>query len=148
MYAHCTYLLTLGNSLHEAPTSLQPQIMSQSLADGTDSLLIHISRLSLTEIDALQALLDADLSFEHVSDEDLAIWMFAEEARSLLTIAKEFRDGDEDHGDDLEQFLLEELEEIEEMARYDREVAIAISEERPIPPPNPRRHKFPKRRGR
>lgn len=97
-----------------------------------DNLLAYISTLRIDDIDSLQARTshNSDQSAEIV-DEELAMLLFAQEAEGLLNISKEFATGSSSHT----RSLLDELTTMEEMARYDHEVALAISEDRPIPPP-------------
>ncbi|EKM60894.1 uncharacterized protein PHACADRAFT_247113 [Phanerochaete carnosa HHB-10118-sp] len=87
----------------------------------------YISRLSLDDIDTLQSRVQA--GDPALSDEELAMALFAEEAAGLLNVAKGHAGHSARH-----RPIVEELEEIEAAARYDHLVALAISEGRPIPP--------------
>lgn len=88
----------------------------------------YISELSIDDIDSLQYY--AHNRDDIFSDEELAMALFAEEAEGLLNIAKD-RVG---QAIGRASTMIEELEEIEAAARYDRFVALAISEGREIPP--------------
>lgn len=91
----------------------------------------YISELSLDGIDTLQSrALSRD---DTLSDEELAMALFAEEAEGLLNIAKDRAT----HAISRTATIFEELEEMEAAARYDHLVALAISEGRDIPPRPP-----------
>lgn len=97
-------------------------------------VITYISQLGLDDIESLQARSrnkDAALT-----DEELALALFAEEAEGLLNITRERASSTSTRGDSSRTVLeeLEELEELEALARYDHLVALAISEGRPIPP--------------
>ncbi|OJT12588.1 hypothetical protein TRAPUB_10829 [Trametes pubescens] len=94
--------------------------------DGVSALLERISEFPLLEIEELQAKRRA----RPVSDADLALALFAEEAEPLLNVSKDrSRDGRRAE-------VLDELLHMEEIARYDHALALALSEGRD-PPPRP-----------
>lgn len=96
-----------------------------------DDILSYISSLQIADIDSLQARASNHRgAVDDLNDEELAMLLFAQEAEGLLNITKDYASGSTSH-----RPLLEELAAREEMARYDHEVALAISEGRPIPPP-------------
>lgn len=94
--------------------------------DALADVITYISQLSLDGIDSLQS--RAQDKDAVLTDEELAMAIFAEEAEGLLNIAKDRVSNVRGRS------IYEELEEIESAARYDRLVALAISEGRPIPP--------------
>lgn len=102
---------------------------------GIAAVIAYISQLELQDIESLQLLLyDEDEDNDAVlSDEAIALALFAEEAQGLLNIARE-RALDEEFTRSGSRSILEELEGLEEDARYDHLVALAISEGNPIPP--------------
>lgn len=97
-------------------------------SDVLTDIITYISRLSVDGIDSLQSY--AHNKDELLSDEELAMAIFAEEAEGLLNIAKDRVE--RSSSPDLS--IVQELEEMEIAARYDRMVAIAISEGGPLPP--------------
>ena len=108
--------------------------------DGITDVISYISRLDLQDIHSLQSRAHDTSSNTALSDQELALALFAEEAEGLLNIAKEHVL----HGDDIGPSSLaiqQELEEREETARYDHLVALAISQGNPIPPRPPRRQR-------
>ncbi|OSD06019.1 hypothetical protein PYCCODRAFT_1474892 [Trametes coccinea BRFM310] len=119
--------MTSRSTSSSSPPSIPPH--------GLSVLLEHLSAVHSIETGELQsrrAAGSARSSGEPQSDAELARAMFAEEAEGLLNTAKEriVLKGDTE-GD-----LLEELIKIEETARYDRALAIALSQGRD-PPPRP-----------
>lgn len=98
-------------------------------SDGVGDVISYISQLGLQDINDIQSRANKQVDTV-LSDHELALALFAEEAEGLLNIARAR------HNDDHmpPRSILEELEEMEEAARYDRLVAVAISEGRPIPP--------------
>lgn len=102
--------------------------------DAITDVLNYITALDLDDIESLQS-----RSRGHqknvLSDEELAWQLFAEEAEGLLNITKQHRS----EGSVETWSMLQELLEREEDARYDHEVALAIAEDRPIPPRPERR---------
>lgn len=103
-----------------------------------DDILSYISKLQITDIDSLQARASNHGGDAGANDEELAMLLFAQEAEGLLNVTK-----DHANGSSSQRSLLEELTAMEEMARYDHEVALAISEDRPIPSPPTRRNTRP-----
>lgn len=98
--------------------------------DELEDLLSYIAGMNLKEIDTLQARTSDPSGDSTLSDEELARLLFAQEAEGLLNITKDYTTGSSHR-----HSLLEELTAMETAARYDREVALAISEGRPTPPP-------------
>lgn len=96
--------------------------------DAFADVFAYISSLSLDDIDTLQS--HAPGGSSTLSDEELAMALFAQEAAGLLNIAKEHAGQSTRHN----RSIIEELEEMEALARYDHQVALAIAEDRPIPP--------------
>lgn len=116
-----------------------PPIVQVPDYDAVTDVLSYISRLDLDDIESLQSRSRNKQRDEEVlSDEELAMLLFAEEAEGLLNITKEYRAEDSSEP----RSMLQELLELEEAARYDHQVALAISEGRPIPP-RPERHIVP-----
>jgi len=102
--------------------------MTQSTDFGLEDVLHYITGLRIDDIDNLQsrhALDDTSLS-----DEELAKFLFAQEAESLLNVTRDHIAGPS--GSDA-QTLIDELIAMEEMARFDHEYALALSEDRPLP---------------
>ncbi|KAI0768485.1 hypothetical protein BD413DRAFT_614362 [Trametes elegans] len=103
--------------------------------NGISALLELISELSLREINHLQMKQRVDgrarPAGTATDDNELALALFADEAASLLNISK-----DRILNPRYRQDLLDELIAIEETARYDHALALALSEGRP-PPPRP-----------
>ncbi|KAH8100559.1 hypothetical protein BXZ70DRAFT_158368 [Cristinia sonorae] len=95
---------------------------------GLEDLIQYITHLHLDDIEDLQARNAEDDT--SLSDEELAKLIFAQEAESLLNITRDHIAGPSAAGS---QDLIEELIAMEEMARFDHEVALAIAEDRPIP---------------
>lgn len=91
-------------------------------------VITYISELGLDDIDSLQSLSTQD--DDTLSDEELAMALFAEEAKGLLNIAKE-RVG---HALDRARTIFEELEEMETTARLDRLVALSLASGSGTPP--------------
>ncbi|KAF7789869.1 hypothetical protein EIP86_000817 [Pleurotus ostreatoroseus] len=104
--------------------------------DPIVDMIAYITRLDLDDIESLQERSrHKGQGGTTLSDEELAMLLFVEEAEGLLNIVK-------GHGaSSVRQpaTLLQELVEREEMERYDHEVALAIHEGRPIPSPPERR---------
>ena len=101
--------------------------------DGLSALMELISAMSTDTIDDLLAKRKAPNTSVDLSDDDIALALFAEEAEGLLNFAKDHRvEGAVDEG------LLDELMELEEMAHYDHLMAIALSQGKE-PPPRPHR---------
>ncbi|KAI0724353.1 hypothetical protein C8T65DRAFT_563522 [Cerioporus squamosus] len=98
--------------------------------------MAHISRLTITELDSLLANRNQPESrTPSLSDEELSLLLFAEEAEGLLNIAKNHVTSETE----LEDVLFNALLEVEETAEYDRAIAIALSQGRNPPPrPQPR----------
>ncbi len=108
--------------------------------NGVADVISYISRLDLQDIEALQERAQRRNSSVGVTDEELALALFAKEAEGLLNVAQgrvvyQRNDG----GRPLTVF--EELEEMEEVARYDHLVALAVSQGTPIPPRPARRQR-------
>lgn len=98
--------------------------------NGLASLLEYISLLEDEEIGDIQAFGQDGHVDEELDDESLARFLFAQEAASLLAMSRDRRmdlptlsDGD----------LLDELTAVEDMARFDHEMALALFENRPLP---------------
>ncbi|EMD41697.1 hypothetical protein CERSUDRAFT_110272 [Gelatoporia subvermispora B] len=109
-------------------------------SDVFSSLFTYIANLGLDDLDELEShskntRRDGTLtsSSAPLSDEELALQLFWEEAQPLLSIAKDFLVGGSRVEDD-SQTLLDEFAAVEEMARLDHEMAIALSEGRDPPP--------------
>ena len=96
----------------------------------------HISQLTVHDIDNIlsKRTSTAESSARVLSDHDVALAFFAEEATGLLNISK---DRAKARGSDSEA-LADELYDIEQMALYDHLVAVALSEGRDPPPLPPR----------
>lgn len=107
--------------------------------DGLTALLAHISHLTPYQLDDLLAKRNQTAApVPSISDEELALLLFAEEAEGLLNIAKDHVANEAE----LEDTLFDALLEAEETAEYDRSMAIALSQGRnppPRPPPRSRR---------
>ena len=95
---------------------------------GLEAVLQYISQLDVDDIDDLQARNARNES--SLSDEELAKLLFAQEAESLLNLTRARIAGPSAVGT---QNFIEELIAIEEMARFDHELALALSEDRPLP---------------
>lgn len=93
-------------------------------------IINYITQLELADIESLQER-SRHQGETTLSDEELAMLLFVEEAEGLLNITKGHRAASVRQSGS----LLQELMEREELERYDHEVALAISEDRPIPPP-------------
>ncbi|KAI0085642.1 hypothetical protein BDY19DRAFT_431837 [Irpex rosettiformis] len=113
---------------------------SSDRRDGIADVISYIAQLDLQDIQALQAQAHTSSSGPALTDQELALALFAEEAEGLLNVAR-------DHAldrdiDDIGSFaFLQELEEMEEAARYDHLVALALSQGNPIPPRPERRQR-------
>ncbi|THG94000.1 hypothetical protein EW026_g7379 [Hermanssonia centrifuga] len=104
-------------------------------ADGFSDVISYISQLALDDIESLQERSrNKGRDEEIMTDEELAMMIFAEEAEGLLNIRREHIS----ERSNKPCSMLQELLEMEEAARYDHQVALAISEDRPIPPRPPR----------
>ncbi|KZT06378.1 uncharacterized protein LAESUDRAFT_714427 [Laetiporus sulphureus 93-53] len=103
--------------------------------DELTDLLSYISQLGLDDIDDLLSR-NATGSGDALNDEELALLVFAEEAQGLLNIVKDHVSAAPSGVVDDVTTLLDQLVVMEDMARYDREMAIALSEGRD-PPPRP-----------
>ena len=103
--------------------------------DAVADVLGYISRLDLDDIESLQSRRNKHHDEETLSDEELAMLLFAEEAEGLLNITKEHRTETSEEP----RSMLQELLDLEDAARYDRQVAWAIAEDLPIPPRPERR---------
>ncbi|KAH9950516.1 hypothetical protein B0H21DRAFT_819309 [Amylocystis lapponica] len=102
--------------------------------DEFSAVLAYISQLQLEDIDDLQSrshgkARDTSTSDAPLSDEEFAMMLFAEEAQGLLSVTKDYIMGPAHSG----RSLIEELAAMEEMARLDREMALALSEGREPP---------------
>ncbi|TCD67542.1 hypothetical protein EIP91_012296 [Steccherinum ochraceum] len=95
---------------------------------GLEAVLQYITHLRLDDIEDLQTRSAQDAS--SLSDEELAKLMFAEEASALLNVTRDHIAGPSTHDT---RTLMEELAAMEEMARFDHEMALALSEDRPLP---------------
>lgn len=100
---------------------------------GLAALLAYISQLGVQDIENLQArTLDDATSDSHpdhsLNDEEVAMRLFAAEAESLLNITKEHIAGIPDGVQCAPGSLVQELLAVEEMARRDHMLAIALSE--------------------
>ncbi|KAI0082223.1 hypothetical protein K474DRAFT_846399 [Panus rudis PR-1116 ss-1] len=92
------------------------------------STLQYIVHLNVTEIDDLQARARTDPNDTQLTDEELAMLLFVQDAESLLNRTREHKRTRDDSDS-----LLEEFFDWEETARFDHELAIALSEGRPPP---------------
>ena len=119
-----------------ASTSFHMDFMMTEEFDAVTDILTYISRLDLDDIDSLQSRSQRKPDAHYLADEDLAMQLFAEEAEGLLNLAREHRSED-NAAQSLS--MLDELLQLEEDARYDHQVALAIAEDRPIPPRPERR---------
>ncbi|KAI0651651.1 hypothetical protein C8Q79DRAFT_49464 [Trametes meyenii] len=109
--------------------------------DGLSELLEHISQLRSDQIQEAEYVRESAKQ-RLSSDRVLAFSAFAEEAEALLNVSKDHLSGhDSRRGKD----LLDKLIDIEETARYDHMLALALSKGRPPPPMPPR---LRRRRGR
>lgn len=95
-----------------------------------ESVLQYISQLRIDDIEDLQSRHTEDE--DALSDEELAKLIFAQEAESLLNVTRDHIAGPSFSLAD-SQTLMEELIAMEEMARFDHAVALALSEDRPPP---------------
>lgn len=100
-----------------------------STTNGLTGLLQYITLLNDDEIEDLKTLGD-DVDVDELDDEGLARFLFAQEAASLLNMTKDHRSSSANEAD---ISLLDELASIEEMARFDHEMALALAEGRPPP---------------
>lgn len=127
--------LKFGPSVH-TPSHSRMAGSSNSSANGLASLLQYITLLDDDEIEDLQAFGEDSHVDQELDDEELARFLFAQEAASLLNMTVDHRSGSTDV---LDRSLLDELASIEEMARFDHEMALALAEGRP-PPTRPERN--------
>ena len=97
-----------------------------SAINGLTSLLQYITSLNNDNIQDLMALGEGSHVDEELDDEALARFLFAQEAASLLNVTLDHR---ADSSDPADETLLQELMAMEEMARSDREMALALEEE-------------------
>lgn len=97
---------------------------------GVTDVISYISQLDLRGIDDIQSRAHSKQEDTALTDEELALALFAEEASGLLSVARD-RYGQDDSQS---HSIMDELEEMEDAARYDHLVALAIHEGRPIPP--------------
>lgn len=100
---------------------------------GLAALLAYISQLGVHDIEKLQARnLDDAASGSHsdhpLNDEEVAMRLFAAEAESLLNITKDHITGVPDGVQCAPGSLIHELLAVEDMARRDHMLAIALSE--------------------
>lgn len=95
---------------------------------GLEAVLQYISHLRIDDIEDLQTRSAQNAS--SLSDEELAKLLFAEEASALLNVTRDHIAGPSTHGT---RTLMEELLAMEEMAQFDHEMALALSEDRPFP---------------
>lgn len=102
--------------------------------DPIMDIIAYITQLDLDDIESLQERSRHKVETA-LSDEELAMLLFVEEAEGLLNITKGHRAASVPQSGS----LLQELMDREELERYDHQVALAISEDRPIPPPPGRR---------
>lgn len=117
---------------------------SPEAVNGITDVISYISRLGLQDIRTLQSRAQQRDANTGLTDQELALALFAEEAEGLLNIARDHvADGINDGSRSLT--ILEELEEMEEAARYDHLVALAISEGNPIPPRPDRPQRYKRR---
>lgn len=122
-------LFVLGaTTCHSQTTIMDFWPATERNNDTLTDILTYISQLSLDDIDTLQSRVQSN--DPTLSDEELAMALFAEEAAGLLNVAKEHVGQSTRES----RSIVEELEEMEAAARYDRIVALAISEGHPIPP--------------
>lgn len=122
------------------PSARLHRTPSPDHGNGVAGVISYISRLELQDIQTLQERAQRGNSSVGVTDEELALALFAEEAEGLLNVAQgHVVDQRNDGGRPLTVF--EELEEMEEVARYDHLVALAISQGTPIPPRPARRQR-------
>ena len=117
---------------------------SPVIGNGIADVISYISRLGLQDIQSLQSRARTGNSSVSLTDEELALSLFAEEAEGLLNIARGHAFAGANNDDARFSTVSEELEEMEEAARYDHLVALAISQGRPIPP-RPERHQRARR---
>ena len=111
--------------------------MAEFEFDAVADVLSYISRLDLDDIDSLQSHSQRKRQdVNYLTDEELAMHLFAEEAEGLLNRAREHRSED-NSAESLS--MLDELLQLEDDARYDHQVALAIADDRPIPPRPERR---------
>ncbi|GBE78159.1 hypothetical protein SCP_0110420 [Sparassis crispa] len=107
--------------------------------DEFTAVFTYISGLDIDDIDSLQsrsrgkAVGEGSGPTSPVSDEEFAFLLFAQEAQALLNITKDHIVTTRKDGDNPSRSLVEELAAIEEMARHDRQMAIALSEGREPP---------------
>ena len=97
-----------------------------SAINGLTSLLQYITSLNNNNIQDLVTLGEGSHVDEELDDEELARFLFAQEAASLLNVTLDHRSGSSDPADGT---LFQQLMAMEEMARSDREMALALEEE-------------------
>lgn len=124
-----TYSPIISPMSSQSSRARSPSINGQ---DGLTALLKMISNMSVQEIDEGIVRHGDSSQTASRSDTNLASSLFAEEAEGLLNVAKDHLI----HGVRNED-LLQELLEIEETARYDHLMAVALSEGRDPPPRAP-----------
>ncbi|KAJ3488111.1 hypothetical protein NLI96_g3091 [Meripilus lineatus] len=95
-------------------------------------ILLYLSSLQSDEVHVLQGLAKSTIDSEGdvVGDGKLALLLLAQEAEGLLDVVKEHLSGPSPDPNT----LFSELIAREALARYDHEVALAVAEDRPIPP--------------
>lgn len=110
---------------------------SASGADDTIALLALIAAYSLEDVDNIQGRRKGKETLGRQStDEELALELFAEEARALERLARDMVLAQSiDQAICVDAALLAEHERAEEVARGDREIARAIAEGRTPPQP-------------
>ena len=96
-------------------------------------MMEHISLLTVADIDVVLSKRRQTESSVLLSDNELALALFAEEAEGLLNITK----GRISASNYDNESFADELFNMEQMAHYDHLMAIALSEGR-APPPRPR----------
>jgi hypothetical protein len=107
--------------------------------DGISEVISYIAQLDIQDIQSLKSRVHNRNSVANQTDEELALALFAEEAEGLFNVAMHHMN--EGAGSSSSRSVLEELEELEEAARYDHLVALAISQGNPIPPRPARRNR-------
>lgn len=121
--------------IHRAEGAARP--LSLPVRGGISDVISYISQLDVQGIEDLQSRAHNKDEDQIRTDEELAWALFAEEAQGLLNVVKD-RALEDESDESSNHSVLEELEAMEEAARYDRLVALAIYEGEPIPP-RPRR---------
>ncbi len=102
------------------------------------SLLSLVASCSLEDVEAIQGRRKGKDRGGPLTDEELALQLFAEEARALQILAQDIALARSiDNALRADATILDQYEQIEQVERHDREVARALAEGRPPPTRRP-----------